>query len=556
MNYRTASLLLGSVFVCAFIPGPGAANPATERYNSYNEIPPILKRYSSQYKEQYIASILGMIRQNGRTKNTLDTQDIEYVRAREIQQKRQMKLTEFVRFDADFNGEVSRSEVSSVLASEYFGSSMKGRNSEERANRIMSGILTADANADGVVTYQEVGSYIPTLDTSAPRRGNVDDLLSLDPDKDGVLTIAELQGLAEKAFATLDADGDGIISEAEQQTINASARAEYSSGSMRAPGSQSPYAGVTGSRSSDNCRPFPAPSDDEKIVRLGAYEGNTTATVSVAGQERETQYISVNIDKGDSKLYIVASTFNPVIWQFTGATDRIDRLVLAGPLTGLNINDPSQPRDKIQAGAIGVDLSKIAFRDVMGCGLSNMTYNRKVSEDDAGDTDPTKIPLQRLLGRSINTSIVEYSLNSVSILPDGRGESSSGGIPRTQGIAKSSAPDGFDETAWQTHLTYQSGGLKKLNARDVVSEIPAEDYRVLPGWAGVSQLAGSGKLVRMGDAYRIVQDIDYYPAGLSGALATKFVLASGVPKPKGSPGHSCVKSENGDWVAGPQPLCR
>lgn len=56
---------------------------------------------------------------------------------------------------------------------------------------------------------------------------------------------------------------------------------------------------------------------------------------------------------------------------------------------------------------------------------------------------------------------------------------------------------------------------------------------------------------------KIVKPIKRFPAGLNGSHAVVFVLAKGVPMPAGSPGHSCVISEETGAAAGNvSPLCR
>jgi hypothetical protein len=83
----------------------------------------------------------------------------------------------------------------------------------------------------------------------------------------------------------------------------------------------------------------------------------------------------------------------------------------------------------------------------------------------------------------------------------------------------------------------------------VVALAPAESYEVLPQGFGLAQLVATGALEHFGsdfffDSYfYIARAIPRFPAGLNGAHAVVFVLGTGVPLPAGSPGHSCVLSE-------------
>jgi len=88
----------------------------------------------------------------------------------------------------------------------------------------------------------------------------------------------------------------------------------------------------------------------------------------------------------------------------------------------------------------------------------------------------------------------------------------------------------------------------------VVSTARVLDYDVLPQQAGLAQLAGAGDLERLSDGFKIVRPIPRFPAGLNGAHSTAFLIAQGVPVPRGDPGHSTVLMESTGQP--PQSLCR
>jgi hypothetical protein len=98
-------------------------------------------------------------------------------------------------------------------------------------------------------------------------------------------------------------------------------------------------------------------------------------------------------------------------------------------------------------------------------------------------------------------------------------------------------------------LRFNPGGIVEIDPAGVVSSMPAEPYEVLPHGFGLAQLVATGALEPRGgqfffDGYfYIASAIPRFPAGLYGAHSVTFVLGSGVPLPAGSPGHSCVISE-------------
>jgi hypothetical protein len=109
-------------------------------------------------------------------------------------------------------------------------------------------------------------------------------------------------------------------------------------------------------------------------------------------------------------------------------------------------------------------------------------------------------------------------------------------------------PPGFDPEVYVAlGLRFSPGGVVTIDPAQVVATSPAEPYDVLPYGFGLAQLVFGGALEVLDDGifygFRIARDLPRFPAGLHGAHLTHFVLGRGVPMPAGSPGHSCVTSE-------------
>jgi hypothetical protein len=97
-------------------------------------------------------------------------------------------------------------------------------------------------------------------------------------------------------------------------------------------------------------------------------------------------------------------------------------------------------------------------------------------------------------------------------------------------------------------LWFSPGGVVDIDPALVISSTPAERYDVLPQGFGLAQLVATGDIELRGSAfpfgeYYIARPIPRFPAGLYGAHLVQFILGRGVPLPAGSPGHSCVISE-------------
>src|ERR1051326_7344532 len=86
-------------------------------------------------------------------------------------------------------------------------------------------------------------------------------------------------------------------------------------------------------------------------------------------------------------------------------------------------------------------------------------------------------------------------------------------------------------------------GVVRIERERVVAGLPAQDYEVLPGEAGLLQLLEEGKLEPGRNGELVVRAPMRYPADLFGASSMRFLVPRGVPVPEGDPGHSCVMSE-------------
>src|SRR5205807_466003 len=109
---------------------------------------------------------------------------------------------------------------------------------------------------------------------------------------------------------------------------------------------------------------FPPASQAARVVLFEAYGAEALSTVAIGSQWISTDTGRVVLEPGESPLYIVVASYRPVIWQFSGAVDRIERLVLAGETTGPN---KSLDGETPLIGATGVPADRIAFLGQPGC---------------------------------------------------------------------------------------------------------------------------------------------------------------------------------------------
>jgi|GEM_PF-2405081 Ca2+-binding EF-hand superfamily protein len=557
-------LLVAGAVICISWVGTAQAQKETpsDVYPSFSDIPLPLSQglMGSQYPEKYVSQILEVIRQTARDNSNLTADDIKTIKEKADNDRRRRQVQEIIAYDSNFDGNITRDEIVGVL------SSSPGRGNEQFIGNQASRIMDADIDKDGVITTEEMSTIRDKKDrySSYRYRDDPSSFLELDPDGDGKLTIAELTGLAEKAFRTVDVNADGILSRKEMDAIQGTSR-QYRD---------------LADRLSPSCT-LPKAQAGEKIVFIGVYEGKAVSTMSVAGQEEETNAIPLQIDEGNEKLYIVTSAVTPVIWQLKGNTSRVARIVLAGGSTQKDTSKNAVGEERINVGVTGVPKDKVTFSRAQDCG---MVFGY---EQEGTKKKLTLDILTRLLGRSPDLYFAQHGVTGLHVFGDRINTDISTAIEESQ----KQAPPGFERNSWSKHIRFMPGGLIDLKGQEIISDAKAVPYEVLPKWAGIAKLVYDGAIVPdgssssavivtrpgqdsltiegienirlheaattrvefdMGRKLKIVKDIPYYPSGLHGGYSAYFIIGKGVTPPKGSAGHSdVILEETGEQISGP-----
>jgi hypothetical protein len=256
------------------------------------------------------------------------------------------------------------------------------------------------------------------------------------------------------------------------------------------------------------------------VILFGTYEGDAVPTVTVGGPDADGVTARVVIEPGSTPLYIILATYEQTIWRFEGDVGRIERVVLLGygaqALTGVNPAHVTIPTD---------DYSGACFR---------YFYDTQSPEGVAA-----RGATETALGRPVDVFAGTYSVGAVA-LPS---------ATTAPSPTPAEVPPGFDPGVYQREgLWFSPGGVVAVDPSQVVAAGPADPYDVLPQGFGLAQLVATGGLEVLDDGsfpttFRIAHPIPRFPAGLYGAHLVRFVLGRGVPMPAGTPGHSCVISE-------------
>jgi Ca2+-binding EF-hand superfamily protein len=504
------------LIACAVLVAPAAAladEPA------FADLPPFLLERMNRAGtfEDFFKALQREALRSDHDRNGLDAQDLAIAEQIEAAQYRASVVTQVLTLDLDGNGTVTTEEATRVTAYQY------SRNAEEQNQealqkniaRVVERLMAQDGNGDGMVTLSEAMSA-PVLEEQRSRRAaRAESLLALDPDRDGRLTMEELQQVAQQTFRAVDYDHDGTLSNNELKLL-ASAR-EFQ-------------------RQLEQAMPcdLPKPASDDLVAVLGTYAGAWQPTATVAGQDETTHLAVIDIESGTQPVYLVLTSYYPMIWTFTGATERLSRVVA--------IRKGEKERATAGAGVIGLAADKVTFLPPGSCGRYSYKPDSKEAKLMARVFD-------QVTGREPDVMLGAYSPKTITV-PSGLESEKTGDkdmVIVTGGgndrvvlseNSKVKVIQGNGTGSSQEDWLADPATLLAIDPAAVLAPGKVETYEVLPSQYGLRQLVEEGKLERTEDGYRIVQPITRFPTGLAGAHAVTFYLPEGTPMPAGDLGHS------------------
>jgi Ca2+-binding EF-hand superfamily protein len=362
----------------------------------------------------------------------------------------------------------------------------------------MQSDLTADADHDGRITFNEGYAF---AEREAEKQPEVKIGLSMEMFNPAVKTGDAVTWDAVRAYGTtyfgiLDTDHDGQLSMGEVAVARPSLRPVSRDASRDA--------------QMKGCE-MPKASAGAQIILLSAEEGQGVSSVALGSQDVGVDTAVVHVAAGDTPLYVVITSFHPVIWRFTGATARIEHAVLDSTKhdhSGIPTDGPGP------VGATGLPASRVSFPARKGCLPSAVAA--------------AAITVNWALGRSPGITKSHDAVSSFE-LP-------SGAIQET--------PDHYIHDSLESEVRlYHPDGVVTIDPATVVASRPVQRYTVLPDQAGLQQLVRQGALTQNSKGQFLIHRKIRFPSELYGAHAVQFLLLKGVPAPDGDPGHSCVMSE-------------
>jgi Ca2+-binding EF-hand superfamily protein len=491
----------------AFLGALACAQPAlaeNEPPSPLNEVDLDLLRVATKYEtlEAFVAELLQPIRK-ARAPGRLTRAEVEERKAGYTAKYRAEMVREVLSMDLDGDGAVSREELQQAVDS-------KGG---PRARDLM--LFNYDADKSGRVDLAEIVElarveYARAIKGTDPAML----LLKLDANGDGATTVGEAESRARAVFARYDSDADGILDRSSRATINTLIR----------------YDEMVESAKVDAARcGMPVASPQAQVVLFQSNDLQAISDVAISGVDEATFTGDVTVEPGNGKIFLVLRGSPNVVWRFSGAVERLERVVLI---------ERRVPPTLRSAAVVGVDRSLVSW----------------APEERCLQGDGARV-LANVHGRPLSAQRSVYTVASVSVpslvtVGDRRGFS-----PRPVSCVKGS-PDSESATGdcfWaQMEMERMfPGGVVHLDSKQVVAREPAVAYEVLPSPAGYVDAMQSGILsvVRKDGKtrYRIEKPLARFPpyGGGRGGYAI-FQLAAGVSMPKGNADAFCILDDKGN----------
>jgi len=278
---------------------------------------------------------------------------------------------------------------------------------------------------------------------------------------------------------------------------------------------------------------MPSPSDKAKVVLLSASRTDALSSVTLGSQDARVHAGRVTVERGREPLYIVITTHEATIWQFSGAIERIERVVMTSsevvPKTG-TAQQPNAPQPPL-VGATGIAAERVSFFARRDC-------LRNFSEIPSSSSIQAIAAIRNAIGKEPDAVAFKHYASSFAV-PSGKIDMPGDELQQPLIMQKQFGSGRARDEMYK----FFRGGVIDIDPKTVVASAPAAAYEVLPAQAGLAQLLETGALTQNSSREYIVRQKIRIPPGLFGAHAVVFLVMKGTPYPDGDPAHSCVVME-------------
>lgn len=487
-------------------------------------IPELLKTplKKAKYKEEYISNFMRFMRSNG--DNSLSKEALEKRKAEALLKAQKKQISHISHYDQNKDGIVTINETKEGILKNH------PRYAEEknayRFDRIFKKYIDMDADNDEIISTEEMKVLSDDLKNDSFHRAKVrhyKKYLSLDPNNDFILTSAELYKLLADAFDLIDHNKDTFLSFEEKRVIN--------NKDKKLPQNIIEKKKICG---------FPAVKAGQKVANIGIYEGTALSPVTTTDQDTKVTVATINIETKEP-LYLILSSFEPVIWSIEGNKDAVKTIVVGN-------KNKVKDGEITNSGVVGIDKEKIKLT-IRGC-VQSFWEPKGLMFSLA----QTGLPFQLGMKRTPHLANGIYYASQANILDDK--------ITFTKKGEKkpSKMPDNYDKRIWDDLLKTFPDAVAKIKPSDVIAIRDAKNYETLPQIAGIAQLEAEKKIeiVEYNEEkriFRILKNITKIPHYVS-HHQNRYLLPPGINPPSNLSGSTCLISEETGLPLLPMSICR
>jgi Ca2+-binding EF-hand superfamily protein len=464
---------------------------------------------------------------------------------------RSMTAVKIMTADLDDDGVVTADELRRKLQYDRRNQAPAPSNAGQSVEQEVARTMAADADKDGRITWQEAVAAVKARPnysaTVASGHGpRLRAMLALASDGKTVRW-SDVESAAPAVFRAADSDGNGTIS---QDELEAYRRTQQEAARKRLSEQRRVERPQPGLDTRQNCL-MPKASEAARVVLVSAYESEAVSTVAIGSEDIATETGQIIVEPGAEPLYLVVSSFRPIIWRVSGSTERLERVVLTANNTGPN---RGMPGETPLAALTGVPAERVSFLGHNQC----LPYFTEAPSTAAAKAIAV---VRREAGKEPAVLAAHYAVGTF-LVPSGetrtvgsRGPRPSIVIRKTTGSLVIMGGGSVTVETGERDLIselyrFNPAGIVDIDPASVVSSAPVMRYEVMPQQSGLLQLLQSGALARNRSGEFLIKQKIRFPAELFGAHSVKFLLLRGVPKPDGNPGHSTIISEEtGESVA-------
>lgn len=252
-----------------------------------------------------------------------------------------------------------------------------------------------------------------------------------------------------------------------------------------------------------------------EVVTVYAHQRMSRSNILLGPEKTSADYLNIIVQSGDTPLTVIASHTNPTAIRFSGATDRVERVIAMG----------ARRSGWDHVAVDGIDSAKITFLPVTGHNRNQITdcaappkacipvqYFELDPNIEHRWTGDSRVPLPLFKWRYPPTKEIYALGTNTVVIPDGDDEA-------LQDPTARDYPDGW-RGEWERNQA-TAGPMGTLDPAKLLSPTEVRSDDKLPSWDGIASLIEQGAIREAGD-YQSDRDLIAFSDAFSARYRSRF----------------------------------